>query len=82
MIDSIMSVVAALITGLLAFAGVLVANSRMKTLIEYRLGEVEKKLDKHNHFEDRISKLETSEEVQAAELHRHNERLKTLEAKA
>ena len=79
--EYIVNALSALITGLLAFAGVLVANSRMKTLFEYRLGEVEKKLDKHNHFEERISELETSKEVQAAELHRHNERLKTLEAR-
>ena len=75
------SVLVALITALGALLGTYLANKKTQALIEYRLGQVEKKLDKHNHFDDRINQLETASEVHAAELHRHNERLKTLEAK-
>ena len=75
------SIIVALITAAGALFGTYLANRKTQALIEYRLGQVEKKLDKHNHFDDRINQLETASEVHAAELHRHNERLKTLEAK-
>lgn len=75
------SVIVALITAAGALIGTYFANRKTQALIEYRLGQVEKKLDSHNHFEERINKLETDSELHAAELHRHNERLKTLEAK-
>ena len=75
------SVIAAVITGLFAFAGVVWANRKTQALLAYRLDKVEEKLDKHNHFEERISTLETRTEVQSAEIRRQNERLKIMEAK-
>ena len=75
------SVIVALITAAGALIGTYFANRKTQALLSYRLDKVEEKLDKHNHFETRISKLETDSELHAAELHRNNERLKTLEAK-
>ncbi len=75
------SIIVALITAAGALFGTYLANRKTQALLSYRLDKVEEKLDKHNHFETRISKLETDAELHSAELHRHNERLKTLEAK-
>ena len=76
-----LSVIGDIIIGILALFGTYLANRKTQALMAYRLDKVEEKLDKHNHFDDRINQLETASEVHAAELHRHNERLKTLEAK-
>ena len=52
------SVVPAIITGLLSLAGVYFANRKSSALIEYRLKELEKKVDKHNQVVERTYKLE------------------------
>ena len=52
------SIVPALITGLLSLAGVYFANRKSSALIEYRLKELEKKVDKHNQVVERTYKLE------------------------
>ena len=48
--------------------------------MEYRIEQLEKKVDIHNSVIDRTYKLEERTELQEAELHRQNERLKILEA--
>ena len=53
---------------------------KTEALIEYRLKMLEEKVDKHNNLIDRTYKLEERTELQEAELHRQNERLKILEA--
>lgn len=70
----------ALITGGLALLGVYAANRKSAALMEYRLEQLEKKVDIHNSVIDRTYKLEERTELQEAELHRQNERLKILEA--
>lgn len=52
------SIVPALITGLLSLAGVYFANRKSSALIEYRLKELEKKVDKHNQVVERTFQLE------------------------
>lgn len=56
------AVIVALITGVLAFAGTAVgawlSNRKSTTLIMYRLGELEKKQDKHNNLIERTYRLE------------------------
>ena len=76
------SIIVALITGGLSLLGVYIANRKSAALMEYRIEQLEKKVDIHNSVIDRTYKLEERTELQEAELHRHNERLKTLEAKA
>ena len=52
------SIVPAIITGLLSLAGVYFANRKSSALIEYRLKELEKKVDKHNQVVERTFALE------------------------
>ena len=73
------SIIVALITGVFALLGTYLANRKAASLIEYRLSELEKKVDKHNNVIERTYKLEERTELQEAEIKRHNERLKSLE---
>lgn len=79
-----LEILKALITAGLALVGVIIANSKASdktnALIQYRLEELEKKVDIHNSVIDRTYKLEERTELQEAELKRQNERLKILEA--
>ncbi len=52
------SVAVAVITGGLAFLGVCVSNRRSGALIAYRLQQLEEKVDRHNHFAQRMPLLE------------------------
>lgn len=59
------SVIVAVITGGLSLAGVYIANRKAAALMEYRLEQLEKKVDKHNnlvermyHIEERVTILE------------------------
>ncbi|MEE1200748.1 MAG: hypothetical protein U0L09_08855, partial [Christensenellales bacterium] len=52
------SIVPAIITGLLSLAGVYFANRKSSALIEYRLKELEKKVDRHNQVVERTYQLE------------------------
>jgi len=75
------SVIVAIITGAFALLGTYLANRKAASLIEYRLSELEKKVDKHNNVIERTYHLEERTELQEAELHRHNERLRELEGR-
>lgn len=48
----------AVITGLLSLAGVYLANRKSSAVIEYRIKELEKKVDKHNSVVERTFQLE------------------------
>lgn len=52
------AVLSALVTGLLSLAGVYLANRKSAALIAYRIGELEKKVDKHNKVVERTFVLE------------------------
>jgi hypothetical protein len=73
------SIIVAAITGGLSLVGVYIANRKSAALMEYRLEQLEKKVDKHNNVIERTYKLEERTELQEAELKRQNERLKVLE---
>ena len=73
------SIIVALITGALSLIGVYIANRKSAALMEYRLKELEKKVDKHNKLIERTYRLEEKTELQEAELNRHKERLRALE---
>ena len=72
--DTDSSVISALISGGLAligtFGGILAGNK----LTTYRISELEKKVDKHNNFAERLPVLEEKIEVS-------NHRLENLEKK-
>ena len=48
-----------------SFSGIMVANK----LVNYRLEQLEKKVEKHNCFNDRVLKLEDNVKIINAELH-------------
>lgn len=73
------SFAAAALTALLSFLGVYFSNRKSAALVEYRLSELEKKVDKHNNVIERTYKLEEQTALQDAELRRVNHRLTELE---
>ena len=75
------AILVAIITGAFALMGTYLANRKAASLIEYRLSELEKKVDKHNNTIERTYKLEERTELQEAELKRHDKRLENLEHK-
>ena len=52
------SFAAAAVTALLSFLGVYFSNRKSAALVEYRLSELEKKVDKHNDVIERTFILE------------------------
>lgn len=58
MTDTWVALIAAVITGLCSLAGVYFANRKSSALVEYRIRELEKKVDKHNNLIERTYKLE------------------------
>lgn len=73
------SIIVAVITGGFSLLGVYLANRKSAALMEYRLEQLEKKVDKHNNLVERMYAAEERAELHEAELHRQNERLKILE---
>lgn len=52
------SVIAAVVTGVLTLVGVLVSNSRSQAVIEVKLDELARKVEKHNGMIERQYALE------------------------
>lgn len=52
------SIVAALITGALTLAGVVVTNSRSRTVTEMKIEALTRQVEKHNSLVERTYKLE------------------------
>lgn len=57
-------VIATAITAIFAFAGVYYSNRKSAAIQEYRLEQLEKKVDTHNRYGDRIVLLEQFEVLQ------------------
>lgn len=66
------AIVVAVITGVLSLIGVYAANRKSAALVEYRLEQLEKKVNLHNNVVERVTLIE-------AEDKRQNERLRILE---
>lgn len=58
MSDIMTAVLPGVITGILSLIGVFAANHKAAALMEYRLKELEKKVDKHNQVVERTFALE------------------------
>lgn len=80
-----MRIISEIIVAVLALVGTLVGtilSSRKTTaLLDYRLQKLESEVAKHNQIIERTYKLEESVALLDAEDHRHNERIKALEAR-
>jgi len=75
------SIVVAVITALGALVGTYFANRKSASLLEYRMKELETKVNLHNSVIERTYKLETAVELLEAEDKRLNERIKIIEGK-
>ena len=76
------SIIVALITGAFALAGTYFANRKSAALMEYRLEQLEKKVDLHNSVIARTYELEKRTDVQETEIKTIYHKLDKLEAKA
>jgi len=68
------AVIVAIITGAFALLGTYLSNRKTASLIEYRIKQLEEKVDKHNKFAERIPVIE--ERIDVA-----NHRIADLEKK-
>ena len=59
---------ASVLTALLSFQGVYLANRKQAALMDYRLEQLEKKVDKHNQVIERTYKLEERASVIETEI--------------
>lgn len=63
MIDIITAVAGPLISGLIALYVSTTQNDKTVALIQYRLEQLESKVDAHNHLNDRLIKMEAEIEM-------------------
>ena len=63
MVDIIATIAGPLISGLVALYVCTVQNDKLVTLIQYRLEQLEKKVDQHNQLSDKYIKLEAEVEM-------------------
>lgn len=63
MVDIITTIAGPLISGLVALYVCTVQNDKLVTLIQYRLEQLEKKVDQHNQLSDKYIKLEAEVEI-------------------
>ena len=75
------SIIVALITGGLALLGTYLANRKAAAIMEYRLEQLENKVNLHNQVVERTYHLEEDVALIKAEDTRQNKRLDHLEAK-
>lgn len=62
------SVVAALVTGFLTLAGVLVSNSRSRAVMEVKIDNLTRQVEKHNRLVERTYALEQDVAVAKVEV--------------
>lgn len=79
------SILVAVITALGSFIGVYYANrktaEKTKALLEYRLNQLEKKMDKHNQVIERVYNLEERAALIEERIRVSNHRIDDLENK-
>ncbi len=68
------SVVAALVTGLLTLAGVLVSNSRSRAVMEVKIDELTRRVEMHNRMVERTFLLEQDMAVAKRDIEALSER--------
>lgn len=75
------AVITALITGAFALLGTYISNRKSAALMEYRLTQLEDKVDKHNQLIERTYRLEEDSKVQEEKIRVANHRIDDLERK-
>lgn len=79
--DLLGSIIVAVITGTFALAGTYFANRKSAALMEYRLSQLEKKVDLHNNVIERTYRLEEFTTLQEEKIKVANHRIEDLEHK-
>lgn len=79
MTGALIGLAGAVVTGVLSLIGVYISNRKSASLMEYRLEQLEKKVDLHNSVIERTYKLEEQTALLDAEDKRINKRLEILE---
>lgn len=74
------AILSSLITGLLSLLGVYAANRKSAALMEYRLKQLEDKVNKHNNLIERMYAVEEKTTVLEEKLKVANHRIEDLEA--
>jgi hypothetical protein len=54
----LVTLIATIVTAVGSFAGVYYSNRKSQALMEYRIGQLENKMDKHNNMIERVFNLE------------------------
>jgi hypothetical protein len=54
----LVTLIATIVTAVGSFAGVYFSNRKSQALMEYRIGQLENKMDKHNNMIERVFNLE------------------------
>ena len=80
-LNIIIPIITALITGAFALLGTYAANRKSAALMEYRLQQLEKKVETHNNIVERTYKLEEQTALQEEKLKVTNHRIDDLERK-
>ena len=73
------SIIVALITGGLSLLGVYLANRKSQALVEYRLSELQKQVEKHNQIIERTYSLEERMAVNEEKIKVADHRISDLE---
>lgn len=73
------TIISALISAGVTLIVCLIQQRRTRTLMEYKLDELTKRVDKHNHIVERMYNLESRTEVQEEQIKVANHRIADLE---
>lgn len=76
------AIIVAIVTGAFSFLGVYFSNRKSAALVEYRLKQLEDKVQAHNNLVERMYEAEDRLNIQDEKLKVANHRIDDLEAKA
>jgi len=76
------AIIVALITGAFSFLGVYFSNRKSAALVEYRLQQLEEKVQAHNNLVERMYAAEDRLNIQEEKLSVANHRISDLERSA
>lgn len=79
--ELIIPIITAVITGAFALIGTYFSNRKSAALVQYRLDQVEKKLEIHNNLIERTYKLEERTELQEEKIREVNNKVDEIKRK-
>lgn len=79
--ELIIPIITAVITGACALIGTYFSNRKSTALVQYRLDQVEKKLEIHNNLIERTYKLEERTELQEEKIREVNNKVDEIKRK-